>query len=173
MEREELFKYYSVHFPNQFLYSAASLLSTSLSSPQVLASSWLTLLCYSKLFYSIVRHFLKKFQLLSDEMSYKRQGTALALLLNLSDNCLEQAQFNTGVYQIDKDGPGGIWTQDLSQLSLDSVISMTAAEEEQQPVQIHPVHSISFTCFVPPSRQVKLWEESKDMIRSGIVFLVW
>jgi len=47
---------------------------------------------------------LKKFQLLSD----KRQGTASALLLNLSDNCLEQAQFNIVFYQIDKSGLGGV-----------------------------------------------------------------
>ena len=41
-------------------------------------------------------------------MSDKGQGTALALLLNLSDNCLEQAQLNTVVVHQEKvDGVGG------------------------------------------------------------------
>jgi hypothetical protein len=42
-----------------------------------------------------------KLYLLSYSLFFK------TLLLNLSDNCLKQTSFNTVVYQIDKDGPGG------------------------------------------------------------------
>jgi hypothetical protein len=40
-------------------------------------------------------------------MSDKGQGKALALLLNLSDNCLEQAQLNTVVVHQEKVGRVG------------------------------------------------------------------
>ena len=69
----------------------------------------------------------------------------MALRAILSDNNLKQAWFNAVVNQIDKNGPGGIWTHDLSRSAVEgdtAVLENPPPRNTRTQIRIPLIHEV-------------------------------